>query len=69
VDWDRLGEPCPLSVGTRIELLSMVDDPDPIPVGTQGIVKGGNGAQLWVTWDNGRNLSLVIGVDRWKRVP
>jgi len=44
----------------------MPDDPDPIPDGTQGTVTGGNGEQVWVDWDNGRSLILLVGHDRWK---
>jgi hypothetical protein len=30
---------------------------------------GGNGGQLWVRWDNGRTLSLIVGVDRYEALP
>ena len=63
--FERLGEKAPEAVGTRIELVSMYDDHDPIPSGTRGTVRGGNGSQLWVDWDNGRNLSLIVGEDRY----
>ena len=66
---DKLSEPCPHEPGTRIELTSMVDDPDPLPAGSQGTVTGGNGAQLYVKWDNGRSLMLLPGFDRWKVLP
>lgn len=62
----RLSEPCPYPAGTRIRLVAMPDDPDPIPVGTEGTVVGGSGAQLWVEWDNGRKLNLDTIVDRWR---
>lgn len=57
--------------GTRIRLVSMGDDPDPITPGAEGTVIGGAephgymGGQVWVTWDNGRSLNLIPGVDRW----
>src|SRR5262245_3986578 len=66
--WVRLHEPCPLEVGTRIELEWMPADPDPIPKGTQGTVRGGSAAQIDVEWDNGRSLFLIPGTDRWKVV-
>jgi len=64
--WDRLREPCPVEPGTRIELVHMSDDPCPIEPGTTGTVTGGNGAQMWVDWDNGRGLMLIPGQDRWR---
>jgi hypothetical protein len=49
----------------------MEDDPDPIPVGTKGTIRGssehGFGRNLWhqidVEWDNGRQLMLVTPPD------
>ena len=61
-----LSDPCPVPVGTRIELVRMQDDPDPIPAGTKGTVTGGNGAQMYVDWDTNRSLILIPGVDRWR---
>ena len=59
--------------GTRIRLLSMGDDPDPIPVGAEGTVTYVNrwgslpdSTQIAVDWDNGRSLMLLAGVDRWQ---
>lgn len=43
----------------------MPNDPDPIPVGTEGTVTGGSepsfnmAGQIWVEWDNGRSLILL----------
>lgn len=50
--------------GTRVVLHSMSDDPNPIPKGTKGTVEfvddiGG----IFVNWDNGRKLSLIVGID------
>jgi hypothetical protein len=64
--FNRLSQPIPVPVGTRIELVRMGNDPDPIPPGSQGTVTGGNGAQLYVDWDGGRSLILIPGEDRWK---
>lgn len=66
--YKALSDPCPVPVGTRIALMSMHDDPDPVGVGTEGTVTGGNGAQMYVDWDNGRSLILLVGVDQWRRV-
>jgi outer membrane usher protein FimD/PapC len=63
--FDRLREPCPVEVGKRIRLTLMVNDPDPVPIGSEGTVTGGNGAQMYVDWDNGRSLILIPGEDRW----
>ena len=54
--------------GDRLRLLSMPDDPDPIPAGATGTVLSvttGPYAQIEVDWDSGRSLALVPGVDRF----
>lgn len=61
--------------GDRIRLLSMSNDPCPIPVGTEGTVTfvtdmksfQAGAFQIGVSWDNGRTLSLVEE-DRWEKV-
>ena len=60
-----LSEPPPEAIGTRIRLVSMGPDPDPVSPGTLGTVTGGNGGQMNVDWDDGRRLALVPGIDRW----
>ena len=59
--------------GARVRLLSMPDDPDPIPAGTEGEVNyvgkfPGEGQQIGVDWDNGRTLMLIVGVDDFELV-
>ncbi|KAA5541501.1 DUF4314 domain-containing protein [Roseiconus nitratireducens] len=53
--------------GDRVRLVSMTDDPDPIPAGTTGTVAGvypQNGwTQVDVDWDTGRSLMLSIPPD------
>ena len=53
--------------GTRIRLINMPNDPDPIPAGSEGVVIGatdGPLGQIEVRWDNStRTLSLIPGVD------
>ena len=61
-------------VGDRIRLVSMRDDPDPIPVGQAGTVAGvyrhDDESDMWfqidVDWDNGRALMLVSPPDRFE---
>jgi Domain of unknown function (DUF4314) len=67
--WASLSRACPVPAGTRIRLLATPDDPDPVAVGSEGTVVGGNGGQLWVHWDSGRTLSLIVGVDRYEVLP
>lgn len=53
--------------GTRIRLIEMLNEPNPVPVGTCGIVLAVDDAgQLLMQWDNGRSLSLVPGVDNFE---
>jgi hypothetical protein len=60
--------------GTRIELISMSYDPNPIPVGTQGTIEDGHEVRLGdgardkfvqyrVKWDNGRTLMPCVPPD------
>lgn len=48
----RLSQPCPVEVGKRVRVTGVQrNDPDPLPVGLEGTVTGGNGDQIWVDWD------------------
>ena len=50
--------------GTRLELISMGKDPDPVPPGTRGTVERVNSyGDIEMSWDNGRSLSLIPGED------
>lgn len=61
-----------IAPGTRIEVLEMADDPDPLPAGTTGTVRAhvsmGNSEfeQLWVDWDIDRTLCLLPTKDRFR---
>ncbi len=55
--------------GTRIVLLSMGDDPRPIPPGTKGTVDYVDDiGQLHCSFDNGRYLGIIPGEDEFKKV-
>jgi hypothetical protein len=61
----------PPSIGDRIELVAMPNDPDPILVGEQGIVESVVGLdtrlyQINVTWDSGRTLALSVPPDQFR---
>jgi hypothetical protein len=60
-----------ISVGDRVRLLHMPDDPDPIPAGSVGTVQlitdlhfsAEPQVQFLIKWDNGRSLSCVCPPD------
>ena len=57
-----------LKQGDRIRLVSMTQDPAPIPVGSLGTVRAVHNHRDWiqveVDWDNGRKLMLSLPEDR-----
>jgi hypothetical protein len=53
-------------IGKRIKLITMFDDPYPIESGTMGTISHIGGDVMNVTWDNGRSLGVVIGVDKYE---
>lgn len=63
-----------LTVGDRIRLVAMGDDPCPMEAGATGTVymlcEGSGLDQVCVQWDAhvGRSLNLVPGVDRWEKL-
>lgn len=55
--------------GTRIEVISMGDDPRPIESGTKGTVDHVDDmGTIHCTFDNGRQLGLIPSVDVFRRV-
>ena len=56
--------------GMRIKLISMVDDPNPIPSGMEGtIILIDDAGIIHVNWDNGRRLGVIYGVDDYVLEP
>jgi len=57
-------------IGDRVKLVKMSDDPDPIPVDTEGevthvqYISSFNETQVGVNWDNGRTLSVILPQDK-----
>ena len=55
--------------GTRIVLSRMNDPFSPVEPGTRGTVRYVDDAgQIGVAWDNGRSLSLIPGVDSFRKL-
>lgn len=56
-----------LQPGDRVRLLSLPEDPHPVPVGSLGTVRAawrhGDWMQVDVAWDNGRELMLCLPED------
>jgi hypothetical protein len=52
-------------VGRRITLIEMVDDPNPIESGMKGIITHVGGDVINVRWDNGRNIGVIVGKDKY----
>jgi hypothetical protein len=52
--------------GRRVRLISM-DDPNPIPEGTKGIITHVDDLnQYHVRWDNGSTLAIIPEVDKFE---
>ena len=65
VDFTRSSYP----PGTRIILNSMKDPYAPVESETRGTVRYVDDAgQIGVAWDNGRSLSLIPGVDSFRKL-
>lgn len=52
--------------GSEVVLGEMPEDPNPVPSGTVGTVKGyDDSAEILMSWQNGSGLKLIPGVDRY----
>lgn len=53
--------------GTRIQLISMADDPHPVENGVRGTVRFVDDmGTVHVDWDNGRTLGVIPGEDNFR---
>ena len=57
-----------VKVGDRVELLDMDDSFTRLEKGSKGTVTKIEEDQdlIWVDWDNGEKLALLIGIDKFK---
>jgi hypothetical protein len=56
-------------IGKRIEMIHCTDQYSPIPQGTQGTVDMVDDmGTVFVDWDNGSTLGLIMGEDKFKIV-
>lgn len=54
-------------LGKRVQLISTTDEYTSLTYGDLGTINYIDDiGTVFVTWDNGSNLGLVPGVDRWK---
>jgi len=73
-EWDRLRRAAAMNKeryppGTRIELIHMGDDPNPIPDGTRGTVTAVDDiGTVFCHFDNGRSFGLAYGADSFRRL-
>ena len=73
-EWDRLRRAAAMNKeryppGTRIELIHMGDDPNPIPDGTRGTVSAVDDiGTVFCHFDNGRSFGLAYGEDSFRKL-
>lgn len=54
-------------IGKRIELILCTDEFTALTPGTQGLINYvDDTGTVFVNWDNGSNLGLIPGIDKWK---
>jgi len=59
-----------VKVGDRIEIIDIDDTWTKLEKGSKGTVKKIDEEQdlIWVKWDNGEDLALIDGVDKFKKI-
>lgn len=57
-----------VKVGDRIVIVEMEDGLSSLRKGSKGIVTNVDNDQelIWVDWDNGERLALLMGIDKYK---
>jgi hypothetical protein len=57
-----------IKVGDRIKIVEMDDGMTNLEKGSMGTVKNIDKEQdlIWVEWDNGEKIALIIGIDKYK---
>ena len=57
-----------VKVGDRIKIIEMDDSLTSLEKGSKGTVINIDFEQelIWVDWDNGEKLALIIGIDKYK---
>ena len=66
MEWAELSEK--VKVGDRIKIIEMDDGLTKLEKGSKGTVKNIDDEQdlIWVDWDNGEKIALIIGIDKYK---
>lgn len=55
--------------GTKLELVNMEDDVNPVPSGTIGeVLFVDDIGQIHVDWENGSSLAVIPNVDKFKKI-
>lgn len=57
-----------VKVGDRIKIIEMDDGLTTLKKGSKGTVTNIDDEQelIWVNWDNGEKIALIIGIDKYK---
>ena len=59
-----------IKIGDRVELLFINDTMTLLDQGAKGTVFKIEDDQelIWVNWDNGEKLALILGIDKFKKI-
>jgi hypothetical protein len=57
-----------VKVGDRVKIVEMDDGLSSLKKGSRGTVTNVDTEQelIWVDWDNGEKLALLVGIDKYK---